>query len=205
MRLGVRYLSCISWMHSLSRAHIKMGRLACKPEIRATVQTRCKVRVSHGTRWSAAQNQRYLTQTKTAMHGLALPVADWPRGRWLKWQGKKGRGGQERNKCWYSSTAHPLWGLVEWDRPSTDCPDTPPTPHPPLAPENGNFHEGTAQRAELCGDCVWDRESWGSKHSWRLTLRLLFTTTENQPVGPRGKPPDKRLWLLLIQNSHRES
>lgn len=71
----------------------------------------------------------------------------------------------------------------------------------PLIPENRNFHEGTEHRTEYYGDCVGQRESWGSKHSWSLTLLLLFTNAENQPVRPGGKPLDKGYdyyWFKIV-------
>lgn len=61
---------------------------------------------------------------------------------------------------------------------------------PPSSQRIGTFMKGRNREPSSVA-IVWDRESRGSKHSRRLTLLLLFTTAENQPVCPRGKPRDK--------------
>lgn len=50
-------------------------------EIRTAEQASLTLDAGSERVMAPAQNQRHVTLTKTAVHSLALPVADWPRGK----------------------------------------------------------------------------------------------------------------------------
>lgn len=99
---------------------------------------------------------------------------------------------QEGNKCWYSSTAHPLWALLNLNLPSTDG-------SVPSVRENRNFHEGNGTESQARQrPCGTERDP----RKKALTLELL--SPDKQPDRPRGKKNSfwQTLWLSLIQKSH---
>lgn len=168
----------------------KYGKTRLQPWIKGhstyLCDTRCKVTMIHGAHRSVAQIQWHA-------NCLPRPVSDWE-AIWAR----KTRRGQERENV--AITAQ----LVHCEASQNEiCPAR--TVLPPATTTSqrmGTFMNGWSGESRTLRQPRGDRESWGSKHSQRLTLQCLFTPAENQPVGPRGRTLWQWLWLLLVLKQH---